>query len=393
VAETKTDAMWAKFPVQAATSPPGLHFFGYYDKFPWDATGRYVLALEPRFMDREPDGTDEAGIGIVDLEHGNRWEPLARTRAWNFQQGTMLQWLGSAADRVIIYNAIDGDRFVSVTRNVFTGEMHQLPMPVYAVSRDGRQAVTLNFARVHRTRPGYGYPGLPDPHKHDPHPDEDGIYWMDLETGEHRLIINLDQMARMDPRPTMEGAEHWFNHLQFNNDGTRFIFLHRWQAEGQPRGHRMYTANPDGTGIHRVVDGLISHFDWRDPAHIIGWAGAEDFSDCAFRLFTDETDDSEILGEGILTQDGHCSYSPDKQWVLNDTYPDQDEMRTLMLYHPGRNERIDVGRFLSPKEYSGPIRCDLHPRWNRDGTRVCWDSIHEGHRQMYIMDVSEVTQA
>ncbi len=34
--------------------------------------------------------------------------------------------------------------------------------------------------------------------------------------------------------------------------------------------------------------------------------------------------------------------------------------------------------------------CDLHPRWHPDGTAVCVDSIHEGERQLYIADVSEL---
>jgi hypothetical protein len=34
------------------------------------------------------------------------------------------------------------------------------------------------------------------------------------------------------------------------------------------------------------------------------------------------------------------------------------------------------------------IRCDLHPRWGRDGRAVCIDSAHEGARQMYVLDVS-----
>ena len=36
-------------------------------------------------------------------------------------------------------------------------------------------------------------------------------------------------------------------------------------------------------------------------------------------------------------------------------------------------------------------RCDLDPNWSRDGRSVCIDSIHEGSRQVYILDVSELT--
>jgi Tol biopolymer transport system component len=74
--------------------------------------------------------------------------------------------------------------------------------------------------------------------------------------------------------------------------------------------------------------------------------------------------------------------------VITDTYPDRnDKKRTLMLYHPGENRRVDIGRFLAPPPYEGDIRCDLHPRWSRDGRQVCFDSVHQGTRQMYVADV------
>jgi len=41
---------------------------------------------------------------------------------------------------------------------------------------------------------------------------------------------------------------------------------------------------------------------------------------------------------------------------------------------------------------TGEMRCDLHPRWSRQGTQVCFDSVHEGPRQMYVCDVSAVVQ-
>lgn len=52
--------------------------------------------------------------------------------------------------------------------------------------------------------------------------------------------------------------------------------------------------------------------------------------------------------------------------------------------------RVDLGRYHSPLPFRGEIRCDLHPRWSRDERQVCFDSIHEGSRQVYVMDVSEV---
>jgi hypothetical protein len=95
----------------------------------------------------------------------------------------------------------------------------------------------------------------------------------------------------------------------------------------------------------------------------------------------------------VLVEDGHVSFSPDRRWVLNDTYPDRYDMRTLMLYRWANARRIDIARLHSPKSrWWGEIRCDLHPRWSRDGKQVCIDSVHTGERQMYVLDVGEIVR-
>ncbi len=379
-------------PALPITQDPLYHFFGYYDKCPWDATGRYHLALGTAFMTRPPTPEDIAVIGMLDLHNGNRWRPLAETTAWNWQQSTHLQWLGSAPDRLIIFNTHQRDHYAAVILDVHTGETRILSRPIYAVSPNGKQAVTLNFSRVARTRPGYGYVGVPDIWADDLAPAEDGIYLMDLDSGESDLIVSLAQISRFEPTPDMAGVEHWFNHLQFNPSGNRFLFLHRWRDSrgGGFRQTRLFTANPDGSDLALLErEGLVSHFDWRDDNHILAWSkhNGEDH----FHLYRDQSDHVEVVGGDVLLQDGHCSYSPDRRWILNDTYPDRETSeRTLMLYHPESNTRVDVGRFYAMPEITGEIRTDLHPRWNRDGTQVSFDSIHEGERQVYLVDVGEV---
>jgi hypothetical protein len=242
------EIMQCDLPIRAVTRGPKSHFFGYYDKFPWDGSGRYLLAMQIGFYDRNPEPDEALTLGTIDLERDDRFEPFDTTLAWSWQQGTMLQWMGTS--RQAIYNAVDGDRYVSVIRDLDTGRKRILPRPIYAISDDGRQAVTLDYERVNRLRPGYGYIALPESNPEDPAPADRGIYWMDLATGENKLILSLEWAAGHQPDARFEGGEHWFNHLQFNPSGTRFIFLHRWRTPDRTgRETRLYTAAPDGSDV------------------------------------------------------------------------------------------------------------------------------------------------
>jgi len=380
---------------EAVTFGPKSYFFGYYDKHQWDITDRYLLGLETNFEDRPPGPGEEARILLIDTHENNKAEAIATTRAWCWQQGCMLQWLPGRADE-IIYNDRIGDRFVGVILNIATGKRRLVPRPIYSVSPDGTQALSLNFSRLAVTRPGYGYAGLCDPFADDPHPEEDGVYRMDLRTGDYELLVSLDTLANLDPDPSMEGATHWVNHLLFNPTGERLIFLHRWRNTG-PFRTRMYTVGTDGRALHRVPVENASHFIWYSNDRILVWAKTSRFGN-AYHVCRDFSDKVEALGLGVLTKDGHITVSPPGGWILTDEYPGASGNRPIILFKPSQapengnygGERIDLGFFPSSSLYKGEIRCDLHPRWNRAGTKICFDSVHEGRRRMYVMDVSSL---
>lgn len=388
-----TTTLAAQDVARPVTKGPKHHFFGYYDITPWDKTDRYLLANQIEFIDRQPKPGEKLTVGVVDTQTGD-FRVLDETAAWSWQMGTRLQWLGSAPDREVVYNVVDQDRYGATIRDIFTGETRTLPRPVYALSADGKQAVTLDFDRLNRLRPGYGYCALPEQQADDPAPKNRGIYWMDMATGANKLIIPISWAAQhqADERFTA-GAQHWFNHLLFNPSGSRFLFLHRWQKKNQPGWWtRMYSAKPDGSDIQLLFDeGMVSHFDWKDDDTVLAWARTKAQGD-RFYLLDTRTGQRTILGDKILTRDGHCSYSPNRRWILNDTYPDEKRLQTLMLYDPLRQQRIELGKFYLPPKITGPFRCDLHPRWNRAGTQVCIDSAHEGQRQLYIIDVAKWTK-
>lgn len=388
--------------VRTITSGPKHHWFGYYDKLEFDPTDRYVLSNQVDFEHRTPRPDDVIRVGMVDTGDEDRWVELGSSRAWGWQQGCMLQWVPGTESEIIWNDRVDG-RFVSHVKNVKTGEQRTLPRPVYALSPDGRYAVTADFARIQNMRPGYGYQGAPDPHVEQRAPKDGGIWRLDLRTGEEKLIVSFHAIAQIPFRgEKLDRVWHYFNHLLVSPGGDRFIFLNRWRPEFDPetleasgrRQTRMFTAAMDGSDV-RIIDdnGLTSHFIWRDAETILAYSD-QPSADRAFYLFKDaEAPGPEPIGTEVMNRDGHCIYlaNHDKQWILNDTYPDSERMQRPYLYHVPTGKRHWLGAFHLPKKYTGEWRCDLHPRSSNDGRTVAIDSPHTGAgRQVHLIDVSRI---
>ena len=381
-------------PVRTITRGPKYHWFSYYDKLEFDPTCRFVLGMEVDFEHRSPKPDDVIKVGMVDLEDNDRWIELGRTRAWCWQQGCMLQWRPGSKSEVL-WNDRQQDRFVCHILDVNTREKRTIPHPVYTVSPCGKWAVAPDFRRVNDMRPGYGYTGLPDPNTDVLAPHDSGIFLVDLETGKQDLVASLAEIAKIPfDKYDLTGAKHYFNHLLVSPDGRRFEFLHRWRMEGlRSFGTRMLTAAKDGSDV-RVVDpsGYTSHFIWRDPNHILAWSRHESHGD-KFYLFEDKTGGKvEVVGPDAMPRNGHCSYLPGNQWILNDTYPDGGTRnQNPYLYHVATGRLVPLGHFPLPPEYKGEWRCDTHPRFSPDGRSVVIDSPHTGEgRQLHLIDISQI---
>ena len=385
-------------PHRFITSGPRHHWFGYYDKLQFDPTNRYVLGMQVPFEHRSPTADDVIEIGMIDLHDNDRWIHLGQSSAWNWQQGCMLQWL-PGTESTVVWNDREGDRFVCRMLDVKTQKARTIPHAIYSVSPDGKTAVTADFRRITDVRPGYGYNGLSDPHSDDLAPADSGIFRIDMQTGQSKLIINLKQIAELGTIPNQQpGIKHYFNHLLFNTDGSRFIALHRWRYPNGRRLTRMITATPNGDDIRIVIEnGYASHFIWRDSKHILSQSkallGNPNWGNF---LFADRTGKPLTeVGRGVLDGSGHLSYLPGNEWILNDTYPKGAErLQTPHIYHIKSGRRINLGHFHLPKTYTGEWRVDTHPRLSRDGRFVCIDAVIEGKgRQLCLIDISKLVDS
>lgn len=383
---------------RAITSGPKDHLFAsYYAINAWSADGRYATVLETEVKDRLPTEQDAAVLGVVDAQDGNRFIPLTETRCWNFQEATMAHWLGTAPQTQFIFNDWVDGRFVSVIYDMASRTRRTVPFPVSAVSLDGRWAVSINYARLRLTRPDYGYGGNGQNARADTvWPEDDGLWLVDLASGEARLIVTIASVRDRMPAVKDPKALAYFCHTVFSRDGSKIFWLARTVENlvGQKVVRKWettsFTCNRDGSGVRRCFpDGWGgSHFNWLDGDRLLVTAK---FKDAVWShvLFTPGKEDYTRLGRGLLDFDGHGVFSDDGRWMATDTYPDKLGERKLMVMRMADHAVLPLGAFFVPELYREQYsRCDLHPRWRPDGKMLAFNSVHEGSRQVYVVDVT-----
>ena len=375
------------------------YFFGYYDKSPWDITDRYMLCMKANNTCKDVSPREKADIILIDTEKAEndskRVKKIAETKAWNVQQSCMLQWLGPDYSSRILYNDFRDGKYVSVILTLATMKEQVIPSAVYSVSSDGKFALTLDFSRLYELRPGYGYYNVPEETKGIALPDTTAIWKVDLETGKIYDLLKYTDFASFQPRPDMRenGSVHKVNHIMLSPNGKRFMVLYRW-FNGQRKYTRLVTCNVDGTDMYVLSDDdMVSHCFWKDDNHILAFENKKKTGP-GYYLMTDKTQEYSHCWPQF-SNDGHPSYSPNRRIVVTDSYPDRARVASINIMSGDETKKDNktIARVFAPFKYDNDTRCDLHPRWNHAGDKICFDSVFEGHRGLYVVTVHQGTTA
>jgi len=391
-----------KATIRQVTHGEENHFFGYIGQsltIPWNGTGRRIVALRTLFLDHLPGGDEPAGVVLVNLDKPEgdfyKVEKVDESLGWNPQQGTMFYWNPDKPASQFFFNDRD-----PVTGKVFTVlydinngkrireyRFDDTPVGNSGVCPVGKSFLAINYARMARLRPVTGYKGTADWTGGVVAPENDGIFIIDIESGKKKLLVSFAKlMAELKKKGFDSGGESLFiNHTLWNREGKIVYFYVRagWQNKSQKRTNVPCTINSDGTGLfvgHQFIGG---HPEWGRGSQIIG--SIED-GQVIYDVIQRRLAGTIGTPEAFPNPEGDISMSPNGEWFVNGYGKETFNYYTIIRLSDSQWVHTEG---VSKGAYSGDIRIDPAPCWNRENNQILVSGIAgNGTRQLFIISVN-----
>ena len=403
-------------------------WFGYYNYDVLSNDDTKMLCGRCNFDARSIKADDKLELGYYDLTTGT-WNRISETDSFNWQQGSMLQWL-PGNDNKLVYNVTNDNHFGSVIQDIVTGDKRLFNYPIYCVTPDGKKAITLNYERSYWCR-AYHYQTVINKDYDVRVADDDGVFSLDFSNNTITRIIDINDVIALDKQADFDKARHWLEHIMISPSGTRFVFLHRF-SYGSAYETRICIADIDGNNL-QLVDGwkknFWSHIGWRTDdsfvvysvkrnsfqasyakgvqkaksnkslmtivnkaVHTIIPKALKDFLKPKekgyelFQLINGRFEMVEFYQGELLNIDGHPSFTKDGRYMITDSYPDKNGFQRLIIYDTETKKGVQVALFEAPLS-GNPASCDLHPKLSSDNMFIAVDTACNGKHQMMLFRV------
>lgn len=385
--------------IRQITFGPQHTFFGYIGHvrtIPWNRSGRYVLALRSDFQDRMPQPGEAAEIVLLDARADFKPRVIERTRAWNFQQGTMFYWNPAAPETQFFFNDRDPQTHdvycvlfdIAKGKRIAEYRFADTPIGNGGVAQRGGWWLGINYGRLARLRPVTGYPGGRDWSASEKHPANDGIFKINVKTKEKRLLVSYRQMAEAvrAVRPDVDQKDLFVNHTLWSRNDERIYFYVRGDFE--VRGARLdipFTMKSDGSDLRPLAMHIGGHPEWLSDNVLIGAVDKEQvLFDVAKQAVTGRIGSPEI----IPSPGGDIALSPDGKWFVNGYGQGGRNYYNLIRLADGawtRTAGVNQGGYLT-----GELRIDPAPDWNRTSTQLLVGGVAEDAaktRQLFLITI------
>jgi len=429
-------------PVRCATPTCARTIHRFFDSSPFSPSGRYLVSTQLPFEDRHPSPGDVARIVLTDLETGQE-RHVADTKAWDTQVGAHPQW--GADDTQLYFNDLDTNswRVYGVRLNPQDDRRSQLEGSIYAVSRDGRFAISPCLRRAGLVQAGYGavVPRDQVPRTGDL-ADDDGLFITDLASGKSRLLISMRQLVESLSLPYAQSAQYPGTlvgfHTSWNPQSDRILFILRWMPAHSRRAaavrelqrqlsrgvgkvaklirrpslrrafptplvaeNILVVMNADGSEPRVVVSAEAyakggHHPNWcADGRSILMNLNVD--GELRFVRFYPDEGRSEVLGDRLLGS-GHPTLHRNGRYIITDTYEwtplgfGDGTVPIRLIDWRAQSESVMVRIATRPERYGSQreLRIDPHPAWDREFRRIAFNANPDGTRRVYVADLASL---
>jgi hypothetical protein len=217
-----------------------------------------------------------------------------------------------------------------------------------------------------------GYKGAADWTAGTLHPEDDGVFKVNIETGEATLLVSFDRMAGFirEAEPHVDELALFVNHTLWNREGDRLFFFARAGWDGNtkhPRINVPFVVNADGSGLKRLRTFIGGHPEWDYGHRMIGaLEGRQVIYDVDRDMVIGQLGDRDIFPN----PGGDISLSPAGDWFVNGHKTRELAMNFYTLYQRSTGKHYRSRGFSTGPWLSGDLRQDPSPAWNRSGTGI-----------------------
>jgi hypothetical protein len=315
---------------------------------------------------------------------------IGETYSWNYHKGCRMQWLSKEE---VIFNSLGKKGMSATIHNINSKNDREIDFPIDSVHEGGHLASSFSYERLENCMGGYGYIYSDESYLDENIPENTGLFLVDLKENKRTLLVSIKELFEFGDVPDyVANQKNFVTHTLFSKDGRYLSFMHRAVSAQYDalrwsrllvydlKEEKMYVAG---------TDDMVSHYVWNDDNQIIAFCRMDGID--SHVLFKDpKLETWERIAYPRLNSDGHQSFISPHSFIT-DTYPDKYRMARIFKVDSRTNEVELLIKVNSLKKYQSipgaHWACDLHPRVNRSGTKICFDSVFSGERALCIMEI------
>jgi len=368
------------------------YFYGFHDTTPFSFDDSRLLSHSFKKDLFIPTTQDRIQVGYFDLNDLDRFVSLSTTGAWNWHKGSRLQWVDEAS---FIFNDFDGSYLCSRVLDVNGEELQRLPLAIDSISKLGEFATSFCYETLQKCMPGYGYRSASGSKlsRREWLPSE--LVEISLATSQANKILDVSDLKPLSKLPSGPGVSRFVTHTSYSFDDRYILFIYRSveQQDLWRRTSELFSFDRVTGKLYRApTSGMVSHYDIGVDDRVVVYCSIDGVD--GHYCFDSPMLNSYVNIYGNKIQwDGHQHINrSDPSFAVIDTYPDRSRYVKLKLVHLDSGSEELLATLKSPRKFRAPSIneywvCDLHPRMNRAGDMVCFDSTYLGQRSLCTMPI------